>query len=105
MKVLVITDNLMTRTQLEGTWKNAGIEIVNRGNQPPDLVAVDLGSRDALESIRELSVNFPAAEVIAFGPHVDGEAFKQAREAGSTKQVARGKVVEMVLNRLGKESS
>lgn len=105
MKVLVISDNLMTRSHLEETWKNAGIEIVSRsGQQIPELIAVDLTACEAIESIRDLSSRFPAAELIAFGPHVDGEAFKRAREAGSTRQVARGKVVELIIKRLEKES-
>ncbi len=37
---------------------------------------------------------------MAFGPHVDGEAFKPVRAAGATGQVARGKVVQRVLSRL-----
>ena len=66
----------------------------------PDLIAVDLTANSALAWIESLKAKYPDIEILAFGPHVDGDAFKQARVAGATSQVARGKVVERVLKRL-----
>ncbi len=91
----------MTRTQLEGTWSNAGAEILPMDSEiTPDLIVVDLTASSALAQIESLQAQYPDIEILVFGPHVDGEAFKQARVAGATSQVARGKVVERVLKRL-----
>lgn len=65
-----------------------------------DLVVVDLSARDAMAAIQRLRVAQPAAPIVAFGPHVDGDAFKAARAAGANEVVARGAVVERVLRRL-----
>lgn len=91
----------MTRAQLEGTWANAGAEILPMDSEiAPDLIVVDLTASTALARIESLQAKYPDIEILAFGPHVDGDAFKQARVAGATSQVARGKVVERVLKRL-----
>jgi len=64
---------------------------------------VDLTVENAMEPIRRLRELYPDVEIVAFGPHVDGEAFKQAKAAGATGQVARGKVVERVLSWLSRQ--
>ena len=89
----------MTRAQLEGTWRNAGAVVFTRGAEEagPDLIVVDLTANAALAQIQALRTDYPHTEILAFGPHVDGDAFKQAKMAGATSQVARGKVVERVL--------
>lgn len=53
-----------------------------------------------MAAIQRLRVAQPAAPIVAFGPHVDGDAFKAARAAGANEVVARGAVVERVLRRL-----
>ncbi len=91
----------MTCAQLEGTWGNAGAEILPKDSEStPDLIVVDLTAGTSLAQIGSLQAKYPDIEILAFGPHVYGEAFKQARIAGATSQVARGKVVERVLKRL-----
>ncbi len=98
MKILLYTDNLMTRAQLEGTWHNAGAVVLTKGaGAQPDLGVVDLSANAALAQIEMLRADYPDIEILAFGPHVDGDAFKQARNAEASSQVARGKVVERVL--------
>jgi hypothetical protein len=43
MKILLWTDNLMTRAQLEGTWRNAGARVLGKNIvEIPDLIVVDL---------------------------------------------------------------
>jgi hypothetical protein len=44
-----------------------------------------------MEPVRRLREQYPDVEILAFGPHVDGEAFKKAKAAGATGQVARGR--------------
>ena len=102
MRILLWTDNLLTRSNLEGTWANYGARMLVRGSDElPDLVVVDLSARDVQRHIHGLRERYPHAEILAFGPHVDGEAFKQAKAAGASSQVSRGKVLERVLAILG----
>ena len=101
MKILLYTSNLMTRVQLEDTWRKAGAEVVAaETGSAPALIAIDLTAPSALQQIQTWRSRYPATEILVFGPHVDGEAFKQARAAGANSQVARGKVVERVLKQL-----
>ena len=102
MKILLHTDNLMTRAQLEGTWRNGGAAVFTSDETEPDLIVVDLTANGVLAKIQMFRSDYPDTEILAFGPHVDGEAFKQARQAGTSSQVARGKVVERVLKLLHK---
>ena len=101
MKILLYTDNLMTRAQLEGAWRNAGAVVFTSGAETgPDLIVIDLTSNAVLTQIQTLRAGYPDTEILVFGPHVAGEAFKQAKAAGASSQVARGKVVERILKRL-----
>jgi len=101
LKILLHTHNLMTRAQLEDTWRKAGAQVfTSETDSRPELIVIDLTAPAALQQIRTLHVKYPQTEILVFGPHVDGEAFKQAKAAGATSQVARGKVVERVLKQL-----
>ncbi len=100
MKILLWTDDLMGRVRLASRFQAAGAQVLKRDSADrPDLIVLDLTARGALERIAELKARFPEARLIAFGPHVAGEAFKAARERGADEVVARGKVVERVLRR------
>jgi CheY-like chemotaxis protein len=63
---------------------------------PPALILVDLSSdpQHAAESIRTLKTSSATRRVpiVAFGPHVDGEALAQARAAGAERVVTRGQL-------------
>lgn len=72
-------------------------------SETPDLVAMDLTAKAALEILAQFHDRYPEIPLLAFGPHVDGDAFKAARAAGASQLVARGKVVESVLGRLSGE--
>jgi DNA-binding NarL/FixJ family response regulator len=104
MKILLHTHNLMTRAQLGDTWRKAGAEIFSTvsGTQP-ELIVIDLAAPTAMEQIQNWRDRCPGVEILVFGPHVDGEAFKQAKLAGASGQVARGKVVERVLRKIQKQ--
>lgn len=87
----------MPRAQLADTWRNTGAEVFTRDmDVEPDLIVIDLTSN----AILALRADYPDTDILAFGPHVDGEAFRQAKVAGATSQIARGKVVERVLKQL-----
>ncbi|MDA8420293.1 MAG: hypothetical protein M0039_03400 [Pseudomonadota bacterium] len=101
MKILLLCDDLMSRVRMESRWKAAGAELMKSGAAAePDLIVVDLSAAGALETVRRMRSAHPATDIIAFGPHVDGDAFRQAKIAGATGLVARGAVVEKVLARI-----
>lgn len=100
-RILLLSSNLMTRVQLESRWRKAGAEVSQDMSAPDvDLIALDLNEPDAQARIGELKRSHPQARLIAYGPHVDGEAFKAAKAAGADECVARGSVIERVLARL-----
>lgn len=93
----------MSRVRIESRWKAAGAQILRRdGAETPDLIVMDLTARDAAGHIRKLREQFPSIDILAFGPHVDADGFREARAAGANECVARGSAVERVLGRLGK---
>ena len=101
MKILLWCDDLMSRTRIESAWKAAGAQILRKNtSERPDLVVMDLTAANALVEIARLRQLHPDIPLLAFGPHVDGDAFKQAKAAGASELVARGKVTERVLHKL-----
>ncbi|MGD2083292.1 MAG: DNA-binding response regulator [Chromatiales bacterium] len=105
MEILLVSHNLITRSQLEGTWRRAGADVTAApGARTPDLICVDLNLEDAPERIRDLRTRCPEARILAFGPHVDAGAFKAARAAGADGGVARGKIAERVLGMIGERA-
>ncbi|MCR4332957.1 MAG: hypothetical protein NUV34_09715 [Sulfuricaulis sp.] len=103
MKILLWSDDLMSRVRIESRWKAAGALMLRRdAPETPDLIVVDLTARDAAGHIRKWRARFPATDILAFGPHVDADGFREAKTAGASECVARGSAVERVLERLGK---
>jgi len=103
VKILLHTHNLMTRAQLEDTWRKAGAHVFTSETEVvPELIVIDLTAPAAQQQIQMLHDKYPQTEILVFGPHVDGEAFRTAKASGATSQVARGKVVERVLKQLQK---
>lgn len=101
MKILLWSDDLLSRTRIESAWRAAGAQVLRKNTtEQPDLIVMDLTARAALAEIPRLRAAWPQAELLAFGPHVEGETFKAAKAAGATELVARGRVVERVLARL-----
>lgn len=101
MKVLLWCDDLMSRMRVESALKASGATVLKRtATEAPDCILVDLTARDAIGHIGRLRAAHPGSEIVAFGPHVDGAAFKAAREAGAGEVVARGAVVERLQRRL-----
>ena len=101
MNVLLWCDDLMTRTRLESAWKNAGVTMLKKtSTEIPDCIAIDLGAREAIAHITRLRASHPQTDIIAFGPHMDSDAFKAAKEAGASELAARSSIVERVTRRL-----
>jgi DNA-binding NarL/FixJ family response regulator len=103
MKILLWSDDLMSRVRIESRWKAAGAQLLRRdAAETPDLIVVDLTARDAAGHIRRFRGQFPSVDILAFGPHVDADGFRDAKAAGASECVARGAAVERVLARLGR---
>lgn len=103
MKILLWSDDLMSRTRIESAWKAAGAQVLRKNaTEQPDLVVMDLTARNALDEIARLRGAHPDLDILAFGPHVDGDAFKAAKAAGASELVARGKVIERVLAKISR---
>ena len=101
MKILLWCDDLMSRVRIESAWKAAGASMLKKADSDaPDLVVMDLTAREALATIGRMRGESPGLDILAFGPHVDGEGFKAAKAAGASEVVARSAVVERVLRKL-----
>lgn len=88
----------MRRTRLSSAWKKAGHQVTsNPTDVQPDLIVIDLSFASSIEIIRKDIEQFPDIKVIAFGPHTDGDALKKAAQAGASKTVSQGSIVEYVL--------
>lgn len=106
MKILLWCDDLMSRTRIESAWKVAGAQVLRKNAaEHPDLVVMDLTAANALAEIERLRQSFPDIPILAFGPHVDDDSFRQAKAAGASELVARGRVTERVLLRLRQASA
>jgi DNA-binding response OmpR family regulator len=101
-RILLLTDNLMTRVQLESRWRKAGADVRDHEDEKADydLLVIDLVGPDAAGRVKRLKARHPGSRLIAFGPHVDGAAFKAAKAAGADECVARGSVIDRVLARI-----
>jgi DNA-binding NarL/FixJ family response regulator len=101
MKILLWCDDILSRTRIEAAWKAAGAVVLRKGaSEQPDLVVMDLTAANALAEMERIRRSHPDLPIVAFGPHVDGDAFKAAKTAGATELVARGKVTERILLKL-----
>lgn len=98
MRVLLITNDLMISSHVEGAAKRQGAQLdvvsysraINKIPQEHyNLVAVDLSA--ATGDVRALRELCPAeTTLLAFGPHVHKAKLEEAREAGFDLVLSRG---------------
>jgi len=81
VRVFVASRDLMFRSKLGAVVQAAGAE-ATRDEAAADLVVLDVEAPGAVERIRGLVGQGVA--VLAFGPHVQAELLRAAREAGAT---------------------
>jgi hypothetical protein len=97
--VAVLTGDLFFRAKIEAVAKAAGVPVRFAGSaeeaRGAATVLVDLadGAR-AIEAVGALKAGSEAPFVVAFGPHREGEAFREARDAGADRVLARSAFVE-----------
>jgi hypothetical protein len=89
--VLLYCTDLMFGVQLQNMARAAGLRYVTaRPNAPlPDagMMVVDLAARGDWEgAIREMAAR--GVRVVAFGPHMDAEGRRRAKEAGAARVLA-----------------
>lgn len=98
MNILLLCDELMSRTRLASAWKQAGATVIKSvDGTTPDYIVVDLTARDALERVAQWRAAFPSVDILAFGPHVEGDKLSAAKAAGASELAARGSVLERVV--------
>ena len=89
--VLLYCSDLMFGVQLQNMARAAGLRCLTaRPNAPlPDagMMVVDVASRGDWEgAIREAAAR--GVKVVAFGPHMDAEGRRRAKEAGASRVLA-----------------
>jgi tryptophan synthase alpha subunit len=97
--VAVLTGDLFFRVKIEAVAKAAGVPVRFAGSveeaRGAATVLVDLADGvQAIEAVGALKAGTEAPVVVAFGPHREGEAFRQARAAGADRVLARSAFVE-----------
>lgn len=98
MNIFLLCDELMSRTRLASAWKQAGATVIkSTDGTTPDYIVVDLTARDALARVAHLRAASPSIDILAFGPHVEGDLLLAAKAAGASELAARGSVLERVL--------
>ena len=104
---VALVADLVFASRVRGEAAAAGVEVVtvSRADRMvdevrrlrPRLALVDLGARgvDAAGVIRRLKsvAETAGVRVVAFRPHVEGDALKAAREAGADRVLARSAFV------------
>jgi len=103
MTAVLLTDDLMTASRVEGAARRAGVTLVTCSDaagvatrcneQQVDRLIVDLssGSGDVATIIERLSAASARRPLmIAFGPHVHEKLLTAAAEAGCEQVVSRG---------------
>jgi DNA-binding NarL/FixJ family response regulator len=118
---LLLCRDLMFTVKITSTAKELGrtVKAVGRmeqaeaflGDHAPRAVFVDLTAGDlaSRESLMKLMALAPGVPFIAFGPHVETEAFQAARDAGCREVMPRSKFTlqlpELICTYLGAEPS
>ena len=105
-QVGLLSVNLMDRSRVEPLVERSGAKLVvwaggnaGAGESKLNLVLVDLAAPGALLAIEELVRT--GVRVIAFGPHVDREALRRARQIGAEQVLARSVFFEKLGELLG----
>ena len=95
--LLVLTADLLWRSRIESALAGAGVQVrwMERaaeleGAAEPEQFWVDLTAPEAIAAIAEARSRFPRCRIVAFGPHLDRDQARQARQAGTDEVLGRG---------------
>lgn len=111
MHVLLLSNDLMTSSQIEGAVRSAGGEVTvattvaklsDEGEMPIDVVVLDLSTTgDVVATVSQFRERSSPPRIIAFGPHVHAAKLAAAKEAGCDAVYTRGQFVPQVAAALG----
>ena len=89
MRIVAMTSDLMDRSRISGAV--AGVEFSTDPSAAAgaDVVVIDLARHAA--SVAAVRAAAPAARIVAFGPHVDAEAFARAADDGADEVLPRSR--------------
>lgn len=102
MAVVLLTDDLMVASRVDGAARRVGVELVNCADAESivarcaehsiDRLIIDLSSRGGVARIvdRFETAGVTRPPMTAFGPHVHKERLTAAAEAGCEQVISRG---------------
>ncbi len=89
MRTVALVDDLMDRSRLQGAL--SAVEFVRAATEceGADIIVIDLARH--VGDVAAVRAAAPAARIVGFGPHVDGEAAERARDSGADEVLARSR--------------
>jgi DNA-binding NarL/FixJ family response regulator len=89
VRVVALVTDMMDRSRIASAV--AGIEFIDAPDAGggADVVIIDLGRRGA--EVTRARACAPGARIVAYGPHVDDEAFDRARRDGADLVLPRSR--------------
>lgn len=111
MHVLLLSNDLMTTSQIEGAVRSAGGEVSvattvgktpDNDQKPIDVVILDLSTTaDVAATVSQFRERSSPPRIIAFGPHVHAAKLATAKEVGCDAVYTRGQFMPQVAAALG----
>lgn len=89
MRLVALVGDLMDRSRLTNAFPELEFARDSADCAGADVVIVDLARHGP--AITDLRTVAPTARIVAFGPHVDGDAAERARTDGADDVVARSR--------------
>jgi hypothetical protein len=89
MRIVAITNDLMDRSRISAALGDVEFTTDPARIEDAEVVVVDLARHaDTVAAVRAAA---PGARIVAFGPHVDTEAFDRAERDGADVVVPRSR--------------
>ena len=99
MRIVAITNDLMDRSRISAALGDVEFTTDPAHAEDAEVVVVDLARHaDAVVAVRAAA---PGARIVAFGPHVDTEAFARAERDGADVVVPRSRFFQDPATTLG----
>ncbi len=104
--VLFLSGDLMFASRVRSAAERASLAFKAANSLPEEQIAslrfviVDLSTRSSLIPgiVEDVKVRYPSASLIAYGPHVQVDHLKAAREAGVPTVLTRGQFDSVLMN-------
>jgi DNA-binding NarL/FixJ family response regulator len=89
VRVVALVPDMMDRSRIASAV--AGVEFIEAADagSSADVVIIDLGRRGT--DVARARASAPSARIVAYGPHVDDEAFDRARRDGADLVLPRSR--------------